>query len=62
MDSLTLPISPAYRTNAPVVDALLGEVRLKGGGDMSQLLAGALTSSFIAPTSADEPAEATHGA
>ncbi len=44
-----------YRTNAPVVDALLGEVGLKNGGDMSQLLAGALTSSFVAQEAAAEP-------
>ena len=44
-----------YRTNAPVVDALLGEVGLKSGGDMSQLLAGALTSSFVAQEAAAEP-------
>lgn len=29
-----------YRTNAPMVDGLLKEVGLTGGGDMSQLLAG----------------------
>nr|WP_315848984.1 flotillin domain-containing protein [uncultured Rhodoferax sp.] len=44
-----------YRTNAPVVDALLGEVGLKSGGDMSQLLAGALTSSFVAQEATAEP-------
>jgi uncharacterized membrane protein YqiK len=43
-----------YRTNAPVVDALLGEVGLKSGGDMSQLLAGALTTSFVAQGVAEE--------
>ena len=44
-----------YRTNAPVVDALLGEVGLKSGGDMSQLLAGALTTSFVTQEAAAEP-------
>lgn len=56
-----------YRTNAPMVDGLLKEVGLTGGGDMSQLLAGvtglglATADTSVAATPAAEQPLSTDG-